>query len=103
MYTFGSSSGCHCLLCRSVSADFAKLPSGQSSVIVLNKDAVTDLDLELDFGGGMSGAVETETLHAPTRDSGEAHITTSTKIDPFKQGKCSVIVPRATGLRLTLI
>src|SRR5246127_140346 len=47
----------------------AKLPSGQSSVIVLNKDEVTDLDLELDFGGGMSGAVETETLHAPTLDS----------------------------------
>jgi hypothetical protein len=81
----------------------AKLPSGQSSVIVLNKDEVTDLDLELDFGGGMSGAVETETLHAPTLDSREAHITTSTKIDSCKQGKCSVIVPRATGLRLTLI
>src|ERR1700757_1388764 len=81
----------------------AKLPSGQSSVIVLNKDAVKDLDLELDFGGGVSGAVETETLHAPTLDSREAHVTTSMKIDSFKQGKCSVIVPRATGLRLTLI
>jgi hypothetical protein len=81
----------------------AKLPSGQSSVIVLNKDAVTDLEVELDFGRGVSGAVETEILHAPALDSREAHITTSTKIDSLKQGKCSVIVPRATGLRLTLI
>jgi hypothetical protein len=81
----------------------AKLPSGQSSVIVLNKDAVADLEVELDFGRGVSGAVETEILHAPALDSREAHITTSTKIDSLKQGKCSAIVPRATGLRLTLI
>jgi len=35
-------------------------------------------------------------------DSREAHITTSTKTDSLKQGKCSVIISRATGLRLTL-
>jgi hypothetical protein len=80
----------------------AKLPSGQSSVIVLNKDAVTDLEVELDFGRGVSGAVESEILHAPALASREAHITTSTKTDSLKQGKCAVTVPHATGLRLTL-
>jgi hypothetical protein len=80
----------------------AKLPGGQTSVIILNKDATADLEVELDFGRGVSGAVETEILRAPALDSREAHITTSTKTDSFKQGKCSVTVPHATGLRLTL-
>lgn len=80
----------------------AKLPGGQTSVIILNKDAGADIEVELDFGRGVSGAVETEILHAPALDSREAHITTSTKTDSLKQGKCSVTVPHATGLRLTL-
>jgi hypothetical protein len=81
----------------------AKLPGGQTSVIILNKDAAADLEVELDFGRDASGVVQTETLHAPALDSREAHITTSTKTDSLKQGKRSVIVPRATGVRLTLI
>jgi hypothetical protein len=60
------------------------------------------IEVELDFGRGISGAVETEILHAPALDSREAHITTSRKTDLLKQGKCTVIVPRATGLSLTL-
>lgn len=80
----------------------AKLPGGQTSVIILNKDSIADLEVELDFGPGVSGAVETEKLHAPALESREAHITTSTKTESLKQGKCSVIIPRATGLRLTL-
>ncbi len=80
----------------------AKLPGGHTSVIILNKDAAADLEVELDFGRGISGAVETEILHAPALDSREAHITTSTKSDSLKQGKCSVTVPHATGLRLGL-
>jgi hypothetical protein len=80
----------------------AKLPGGQASVIILNKDAAADLEVELDFGRGVSGAVETEILHAPALDSREAHITTSTKTDSLNQGKCSVSVPHATGVRLTL-
>ena len=80
----------------------AKLPGGQTSVIILNKDAGADLDVELDFGRGTSGAVEAEKLYAPALDSREAHITTSMKADSLKQGKCSVTVPHATGLRLTL-
>ncbi|MGA8622814.1 MAG: hypothetical protein WB660_30360 [Candidatus Sulfotelmatobacter sp.] len=81
----------------------AKLPGGHTSVIILNTDAAADLEAELDFGRGMSGAVRTETLHAPALDSRDAHITTSTKTDSLKQGKCSVVVPRATGVRLTWI
>jgi hypothetical protein len=81
----------------------AKLPDGKTSVIILNKDAEKDLEVELDFSRGASGTVETETLNAPSLDSREAHITKSTKTDSLKQGKCSTIVPRATGLRLTLI
>jgi hypothetical protein len=80
----------------------AKLPIGHTSVIILNKDAAVDLEVELDFGRGASGALQTETLHAPALDSREAHITTSTKTDSLKQGKCSVTVPHATGSRLTL-
>ena len=80
----------------------AKLPGGHTSVIILNKDAAADLEVELDFGRGASGAVQTEILHAPALDSREAHITTSRKADSLKQGKCSVTVPHATGLRLTL-
>lgn len=80
----------------------AKLLSGKTSVIILNKDAAAGLYVELEFGHGASGAVETETLHAPALDHREAHITASTKSDSFKQGKYSVTVPRATGLRVTL-
>jgi hypothetical protein len=80
----------------------AKLPGGQTSVIILNKDAAADLEVELDFGRDASGVVHTETLHAPALDSREAHITAATKTDALKQGKCSVPVPRAMGLRVTL-
>jgi hypothetical protein len=80
----------------------AKLPGGHTSVIFLNKDAAADLEVELDFGRDASGVVETQTLHAPALDSREAHITTSTKTASLKQGKYSVTVPHATGLRLTL-
>jgi hypothetical protein len=79
-----------------------KLAGDQTSVIILNKDAVADVEVELDFGHGMSGAVKSETLHAPALDSREAHITASTKADSLKQGKYSATVPHATGLRVTL-
>jgi hypothetical protein len=81
----------------------AKLPGGHTSVIILNKDAAADLEVELDFGRDASGVVQSETLHAPGLDSREARITTSEKSDSLKRGKCSVSVPHATGVRLTLI
>jgi hypothetical protein len=68
----------------------------------VSADAAADLEVELDFGRDTSGVVQTETLHAPALDSREAHITTSTKTYTLKQGKCSVTVPSATGLRVTL-
>lgn len=79
----------------------AKLPSGNISVIILNKDPEADLEVELDFGGGKNGRVETETLHAPALDSREAHITASAKPNSLQQGKCSVTIPHATGVRVT--
>jgi hypothetical protein len=80
----------------------AKLPGSRMSVIILNKNAAADIEVELDFGRGMSGVVQTETLHAPALDSREAHITKSTKTDSLKRGKCSVVVPHATGLCATV-
>ncbi|MGA9510594.1 MAG: hypothetical protein WBV55_18380 [Candidatus Sulfotelmatobacter sp.] len=80
----------------------AKLSGGHTSVIILNKDAAADVEVELDFGSDASGTVQGETLHAPALDSREAHITTSTKTESLKQGKCSVTVPHATGLRVTV-
>jgi hypothetical protein len=81
----------------------AKLPNGHTSVIVLNKDAEKDLDVTLDFGDGRSGKVEIETLHAPALDSREAHISPSSTHGRLKQGKYAVTVPRASGLRLTVV
>jgi hypothetical protein len=81
----------------------AKLPSGHTSIIILNKDAEKDLDLSLDFGSGASGKVEIETLHAPALDSREAHITPSATHGDLKGGKNSVRVPHASGLRMTLV
>lgn len=81
----------------------AELPGGRRSVIILNKDSERDLLLHLDFGAGKSGAVETETLHAPALESREAHITRSGKAGALRDGKFAVSVPRATGVRVTLL
>ena len=81
----------------------AKLSGGRTSVIILNKDAERDVEVEFEFGRGASGSVETETLHAPALDSREANITKSTKTDSLKQGKYTATVSRASGLRLTLV
>ena len=81
----------------------AKLAGGQTSVIILNKDAEKDLELKLDFGRSAKGAVEVEKLHAPALDSREAQITKSEKTEPLKGGVCSIAVPPATGVRLTVI
>ncbi len=85
------------------SAYAAKLGSGQTSVIVLNKDAENDLIIGLDFGAAKSGLVEKETLHAPSVDSRESHITRSTTPGHLRDGKINVLLPRASGLRVTTI
>ncbi len=81
----------------------AKLASGRTSIIILNKDAEKDLALTVDFGSGNSGAVESELLGAPSLESREAHITRSPQREHLKQGQCELTVPRGTGIRATLI
>jgi hypothetical protein len=85
------------------SAYAAKLAGRQTSVIVLNKDAENDLALSLDFGAVKSGTVQIETLHAPSVESREAHITQSAMPGHLKNGSFKVLVPRTSGLRLTII
>lgn len=80
----------------------AKLASGQTSVVVLNKDLENDLALRLDFGASQSGAIEIETLHAPSVESREAHITRAAKSGRLASGKYTALVPRSAGLRLTV-
>jgi len=58
--------------------------------------------MPIDFSRGMSGSLETETLQTPALESRQAHITSSTKAGSLKQGRCSVTIRHATGLRLTL-
>ncbi len=85
------------------SAYVVKLPEGRTSVVILNKDAAQDLAVNLDFGRGKSGAVETEALHAPSLESREAHIMRSERARRLDNGQCTVTVPRATGLRVTVV
>jgi hypothetical protein len=80
----------------------AMLDGGQTSVIVLNKDPENDLALRLDFGAAKSEVVEIETLHAPSVESREAHITRAAKSGDLESGKFNALVPRASGLRLTV-
>ncbi|MGA7314192.1 MAG: hypothetical protein WBX22_09490 [Silvibacterium sp.] len=80
----------------------AKLQGGEMSVVILNKDAERDLEHTLDFGPSRSGAVDTETLHAPALDSREAHITRESKRAFLKHGQYAVTVPHASGLRVTV-
>lgn len=80
----------------------AKLPGGAMTVVILNKDAERDLELTLDFGAGRSGAVETEALRAPALESRETHITRAVNPGTLKRGQHTVMVPRASGVRLTV-
>jgi hypothetical protein len=81
----------------------AKSANGRTSVIILNKDADKDLSVTLDFGSGKDGAVEAESLRAPAIDSREAHIVRAAVAARIKDGKHTVLVPHASGLRVTLI
>ena len=79
----------------------AVLPDGHLTLLVLNKDAERDLELSLDFEN-KTGAAESETLQAPALDSREAYITRASKAGALRDGKLTVAVPRASGLRLTV-
>ncbi|MGA2907799.1 MAG: hypothetical protein ABSE36_08870 [Terracidiphilus sp.] len=81
----------------------AKLSGGQTSVVVLNKDMENDLALRLDFGAAKSGAVEIDTLNAPSLESREAHIARVAKSGHIKDGVFAALVPRASGIRITVV
>ena len=75
----------------------ANLPDGAVAVVILNKDAVRDLDV----GSEKSGTVEIETLHAPAIDAREAHITREPN-RTVKQGRFVVTASHSSGMRLTV-
>jgi hypothetical protein len=80
----------------------AKLAGGAIAVVILNKDAVRDLDLMLDFGAGKSGTVETETLRGPEMGAREAHITREPHRGGLKRGRFTVTVPHSSGMRVNV-
>ena len=85
-----------------VTAYAASLPNGHTSVIILNKDAAKDLNLVLDFGSSRAGEAHTETLHASALDSREAHITPSGRPERLRNGKLTLAIPHASGIRVTV-
>jgi hypothetical protein len=80
----------------------AKMPNGELKVAILNKDANRDLTVDLDCGSQQSGTVATVTLHAPALDSRKAQITSASSSTKLTGGRCSVTVPHATGMCLTV-
>lgn len=76
----------------------AKMPDGEVKVTLLNKDAERDVTVDLDCGSGQSGPVEATTLHAPALDSRKAAISAAKHLGQSIHGRCTVMVPRATGM-----
>jgi hypothetical protein len=61
-----------------------------------------DLVLRLEFAAAKSATAEIETLHAPSVESREAHLTRPANSGQFKNGKFTVVVPHASAFRITL-
>ena len=76
----------------------ARMPGGEVRVTILNKDAERDVTVDLDCGSRRSGRVETATLHAASLDSRTAAITPATHSGELSGGRCTITVPRATGI-----
>jgi hypothetical protein len=77
-------------------------PSGKVAIILLNKDAEQDVEINLDFGKGKNGEVEIETMQAASLDSREVQITRSGKRARLVDGKYTVTILHSTGICLTL-
>ena len=79
-----------------------KLTNGTTSVIILNKDLEKDVSIALSFANSKATKVRTEALRAPAIDSREAQITAGGHTEPLKNGKYTVAVPHASGVRITV-
>jgi hypothetical protein len=78
-----------------------KQPGGARTIVILNKDTERDLEMTIDFGAAR-GAVEIERLHAPAIDAREAHITGEPGHRALQRGRFDVMVPHASGMRITV-
>jgi hypothetical protein len=83
----------------------AKMPGGETRVVVLNKDAALDLALDLDFSAHRHQTVAIETLRAPALDSRSAAIasdgSSGSGSDHLSHGRYTATVPHASGVCLT--
>ncbi len=80
----------------------AGMPNGERRITILNKDARRDLTVDLHCGTRPSGTIEATTLHAPALDSRTAAISNPSQLGKFSDGRCTLAVPRATGMCFTL-
>jgi hypothetical protein len=76
----------------------AEMPGGEVRVTILNKDAEHDVTVDLNCGGQRSGSVEKTTLQGTALDSRKAEITPAAPSGHYRNGRCTVTVPRATGV-----
>jgi hypothetical protein len=67
--------------------------------VLLNKDLEKDMEVLLDFG--KDGTVEVERLHASAIDSRDAQITQSSSSKLKTNRHYRVVVPHASGVRVT--
>jgi hypothetical protein len=79
-----------------------KLANGAISVIILNKDLEKDVSATLSLAGSDKRTVRTEILRAQAIDSREVQMMHANHVSHLKDGKCTVAVPHASGLRVTV-
>jgi hypothetical protein len=72
------------------------------SVIILNKDLEKDVSVTLNLAGSQNAKVRTEALRGAAIDSREAQIVHANHAARLKDGKYTVTVPHASGLRVTI-
>ncbi len=75
----------------------ARMPGGETRVIVLNKDAERDVTATVDWGQKRQGRAETRTLRAPSLESREATIAHGEPVR-VSNGRCSLTVAKSSGL-----
>jgi hypothetical protein len=80
----------------------ADVSAGQRSVVILNKDLEKDLDVTLAFAAARNGAVDVQWLRAPAIDSRETHITQPSQAHATSDGRYRLVVPHASGVRVTI-